>query len=68
MAYAIKPELFTTKKLRVLIETQSTFNPGMTSVDWRLGGDKDANVNVCLEVDSEGLLELYLKRLSSYQI
>ena len=63
MAYAIDPSLFTTKKLFVDVEYHSPFHEGQTVADWRGQRGREPNVQVCVDVDSERLLEMYRQRL-----
>lgn len=64
ISYVIDPTLFTTKKLFVDVEYHSQHHHGQTVADWRGRREREPNVNVCLDVDSERLLEMYRQRLS----
>ena len=64
LAYVIDPSLFTTRKMHVNVETKSEVTAGMTTTDWRFKSPGEANVNVCVDVDNERFLKLYLDRLS----
>jgi len=64
IAYVIDPTLFERKKVPVDVEIYSPTNFGLTAVDWRKRPGKEANVNVCVDVDSERFLDLYKQRLS----
>lgn len=59
MVYAIRPELFTTVRLSVDIETQGALTTGMTVADLRPISNAVPNVDVCLEADGEAILGLY---------
>lgn len=63
LAYVIDPTLFETKTVPVEVEIHSPTNFGLTAADWRLRSDKEPNVNVCIDVDSERFLNLYQQRL-----
>lgn len=64
VAYAIDPTLFETRHLPVDVEINSPVHFGLTAADWRKRSGKEANVNVCIDVDSERFLDLYKQRLS----
>jgi uridine nucleosidase len=64
VAYVLDPTLFETAFLPVDVEIHSANNFGQTSADWRKGSDREPNVNVCTNVDSERLLNLYQRRLT----
>jgi uridine nucleosidase len=64
LAYVIDPSLFTTKMLPVEVEIHSPSHAGMTAADWRQRSNKEPNINVCVDVDSERFLDLYYQRLS----
>jgi inosine-uridine nucleoside N-ribohydrolase len=63
ISYVIDPTLFKTQKLFVEVEYHSPHHHGQTVADWRGRREQAPNVNVCLEVDSERLLEMYRQRL-----
>ena len=67
VAYVIDPTLFETVALPVDVEIHSPHNFGLTSADWRKRPGREPNVNVCVEVDSERLLELYRRRLQGME-
>jgi purine nucleosidase len=64
IAYLIDPTLFTTKKVYVDVERHSPYHQGHTVPDWRAQRGLEPNVNVCVDVDSARLLEMYYARLS----
>lgn len=64
LAYVIDPTLFETVSVPVTVETNSPHNFGLTAVDWRKRPGREPNVNVCIDVDGERLLDLYRQRLS----
>lgn len=59
MIYAIHPELFGTRELRVDIETTGSLTAGMTVGDLRPNSNQKPNVTVCLDVEVEKVLNLY---------
>ena len=61
VAYAVNPDLFSTRPALVTIETHSELTRGQTVADW----DSDhSNTQVCLDVDAEALTALFTERLS----
>lgn len=66
VAYAVQPELFQTRHLPVRIETGSGLTQGQTVADLRPASPNPANVHVCLEVDAEGLADLFTQRICGY--
>lgn len=64
VAYVIDPTLFETVSVPVVVETHSPDHFGHTAVDWRQRPGREPNVNVCIGVDSERLLNLYRERLT----
>ncbi len=63
IAYLLRPELFSGRKVNVAIECSSRLTLGMTVVDWWAVTDKPANVLVLREVDAEGYFDLVIERL-----
>ncbi len=63
IAYVIDPSLFTTKHVYVDVERNSPYHQGQTVPDWREQRGQPANVHVCVDVDSDRLLEMYRQRL-----
>lgn len=68
IAYVIDPTLFTTKAMNVDVEIHSPTSFGLTATDWRLSSNGPQNVNVCVDVDSERLLNLYMERLTEVSL
>jgi purine nucleosidase len=64
VAYLIDPTLFTTRHAYVDVERYSPNHSGNTIPDWRGQRGQEPNVNVCVDVDSPRLLELYYERLA----
>lgn len=68
VAYAIDPTLFETKAMHVDVEVHSPSNFGHTTADWRPSSDGPHNVNVCVDVESDRFLNLYMRRLTEANI
>lgn len=68
LAYVIDPTLFTTRKMYVNVETQSPHTAGMTTTDWRFKGPDEPNIDVCVDVDNDRFLKLYMERLSEAKV
>ncbi|KUO72534.1 MAG: hypothetical protein APF77_23915 [Clostridia bacterium BRH_c25] len=66
VAYVIAPELFTTKLCHVDIETKGEFSTGATVADMWDVLKKDKNVDVALDIDREGFIELLKKSMKHY--
>jgi inosine-uridine nucleoside N-ribohydrolase len=64
IAYVIDPSLFTTRKAFVDVEYHSPFHQGQTVADWRGQRERQPNVDVCVDVDSARMLEMYRQRLT----
>ena len=63
VAAAIDPTLMTTRRLPVAVDTGSELTRGQTVADWYGMTGREANVDVCLEVDAERLTEMVVERL-----
>ena len=64
LAYLSKPQLFTTRRVSVQVETQGEHTLGRTVVDWH--GDGGAStIRVAQTVDVEGVYELLVNALST---
>lgn len=59
MAYALRPELFETKRLPVDVDIESSLTRGMTVADFRPYADKPTNVTVCMKADADAILDWY---------
>ncbi len=66
VAAAIEPTLMTMERLPVAIDTESHLTRGQTVVDWHRMTGREANVNVCLNVDAQRLTEMLVDRLVKY--
>jgi inosine-uridine nucleoside N-ribohydrolase len=67
LAYVIDPTLFTTRHVYTDVDHQSEHHHGQTVPDWRGQREREPNVHVAVDVDSERFLELYRQRLSEVQ-
>jgi len=65
VAYVLDPSLFRTEKVYVDVEIGDSRASGQTMADWRGLWGQEPNANVCLDVDSERLLDLYLERITT---
>ena len=63
VAAAVDPTLMTAQRLPVAVDTGSDLTRGQTVVDWYGMTGREANVDVCLEVDGERLTEMVVQRL-----
>ena len=66
VAAAIDPALMTTQRLPVAIDTESDLTRGQTVVDWYGMTGREANADVCLDVDAGRLTEMLVDRLVNY--
>lgn len=63
LAYVIDSSLFHSERAYVEVAIGGR-NNGHTMADWRGQWEQPANVNVCLDVDSERFLEIYYDRIT----
>ena len=64
ISYVLDPTLFQSQEVYVDVAIGDR-NNGQTMADWGGQWEQPANVNVCLEVDSERFLTLYLERITA---
>ena len=64
VAYVLDPSLYTTRKLHVDVETGGEFARGQMIADFRQSSPYTPQVDVCLEVDAEGVMEQFLERVT----
>ncbi len=64
IAYLIRPELFSGRRINVEIETKGTFTTGMTVADWWGVTERPRNAFFMGDVDAEGFFGLLTERLS----
>jgi purine nucleosidase len=63
IAYLIQPELFSGRRINVMVETSSDLTLGMTVADWWGVTDRAANALFIGDVDSDGFFALITERL-----
>lgn len=63
ISYVINPELFNTQRAPVYVETLGRC-AGQTVADWKRQWGERPNVNICMDVNSEGVLALIKERLT----
>ncbi|MCG7626273.1 nucleoside hydrolase [Epibacterium sp. MM17-32] len=63
IAYLIRPELFSGRRVNVEVETSSALTLGMTVADWWRVTDRPANALFIGEVDADGFFALLTERL-----
>ena len=63
ISYVINPDLFKTKSVPVYVETEGRCM-GQTIADWNRQWGERPNINVCVDVNSEGVLALIKERLT----
>lgn len=66
VAKVIDDQVFTTKKMRVDIETKSELTRGRTVCDFNNLSEKEPNAEVAVELDQERFWEIVIKSLSKY--
>jgi purine nucleosidase len=65
IAYLLEPQLFTTRTVKVEVETASEHCLGRTVVDW-YGNSKGSSVQVVETVNAEGVYDLLTASLSRF--
>ncbi|MGH2405084.1 MAG: nucleoside hydrolase [bacterium] len=68
IAYAIRPDLFGTRRLFVDVETQGALTTGETVADFDGRWGKAPNVDVCLEVNALGVADLFADVLTQWRV
>lgn len=63
-AYVIRPDLFTGRRVNVMIETQSELTLGMTVADWWGVTDRTPNATFIGDLDADGFFALLTERLA----
>ncbi|WP_150526139.1 nucleoside hydrolase [Roseibium sediminis] len=63
IAWLLKPDLFSGKKINVEIETQSELTMGMTVADWWKVTDRPENATFIRDIDADGFYALLLDRI-----
>nr|WP_309098492.1 nucleoside hydrolase [Fredinandcohnia onubensis] len=67
VGYVLDPSLLKTEKYYVDVETVSPLGYGQTICDFRNLWKKEPNVNICLDVDAERFLDLFINTLKQAQ-
>jgi purine nucleosidase len=66
LAHVFRPDLVTTERMNVEVETQSELTRGRTVADrWRRT-DREPNAHVGVAIDADGFLGLLLERIATY--
>ncbi|MHC1551182.1 nucleoside hydrolase [Phyllobacterium sp. K27] len=66
IAYLLRPGLFETQRARVFVEYESELCMGQTVADWYGKSGLEPNTDIVTKVDAEGVIALFLDRLSRY--
>ena len=64
IAYLLRPELFSGRKVHVAVECSSPLTLGMTVVDWWAVSGKKPNALVLREIDADDYFDLVFERLA----
>jgi purine nucleosidase len=64
IAYLLKPDLFTGRRINVEIETSSPLTVGMTVADWWRITDRPKNVHYLRSADADAFYDLLTERLA----
>ncbi|AUQ53831.1 nucleoside hydrolase [Phaeobacter inhibens] len=64
IAYLVRPELFSGRKINVVVETTSELTLGMTVADWWGVTDRPANAQFMGDLDADGFFDLITTRLA----
>jgi len=65
IAYLLRPELYSGRKVNVEIETASPLTLGMTVADWWRVTDRPPNAQFMNDVDADGFYDLLTKRIAT---
>lgn len=68
IAYLLVPELFETQKARIFVEHESELCMGQTIADWYGKSGLEPNAEIVTKVDAQGVIDLFLDRLSRYAL
>ncbi len=64
IAWLLRPKLFTSRDVNVVIECESELTMGMTVIDWWGVSARKPNATVCRAVNADGFFELLTDRLA----
>ncbi len=67
VAWLLKPEIFESKKLNVVIDTHGEYTTGCTVTDFNGVSDRTPNVDVLLNVDRHQFIDLIIDAVNKYQ-
>ncbi|WP_338534420.1 pyrimidine-specific ribonucleoside hydrolase RihA [Leclercia adecarboxylata] len=67
IAWLLKPEIFTTDRRWVGVETQGKYTQGMTVVDYYMLSGNEPNTDIMLDIDRQAFVDLLAERLAFYQ-
>ncbi len=67
IAWLLKPEIFTTARRWVGVETQGKYTQGMTVVDYFMLTGNEPNTDIMLDIDRQAFVDLLAERLAFYQ-
>lgn len=62
--YLVRPDLFTSQRVRVEVETAGSLTKGMSVADWKGQWGKEPNCEVLLTVDAEGFTRAFVSAIS----
>jgi inosine-uridine nucleoside N-ribohydrolase len=65
VASVIDPSLVTTRHLPVLVETGGSYGAGQTIPIVRAEGTSDYSIDIAVDVDGDGFVDLFLRRIAS---
>lgn len=65
IAYVLKPELFTSRRVHVDVECASDLTRGMTVADWWGVTNRDKNATMVRHVDADGFFDLLTERIAA---
>ncbi len=66
IAWLLKPEIFTTARRWVGVETQGKYTQGMTVVDYFMLSGNEPNTDIMLDIDRQAFVDLLAERLAFY--
>lgn len=66
IAWLIRPDLFSGRRVNVEIETEGRLTTGMTVADWWRVTDRAANATFMGDIDAEGFFALLTERLARF--
>ncbi len=67
IAWLLKPEIFTTARRWIGVETQGKYTQGMTVVDYFMLSGNEPNTDIMLDIDRQAFVDLLAERLAFYQ-